>query len=297
MGVEEFTTDAKLMAQIQEAANATRSKSLYEEVLAKLFPGGIRPRTSTVQGAVTQGVEDISGALGFETATNIGEGIEAVGSAIGSVAAQFDEYTDPDTGAIRRSNGVIVDPTADPSTGVVYAPNSDVEGSFKWLNEAADWSEDKVNKWRERLVKLGYDVSTKGPFDQSLRSNLDLYFRNKYFYGKVMPIDSSQGGRIRPVDVMDPVEIRQDVRAAYQTVFGDDPSDAELEVWEDSYRRTLGRMLHRSVKPESVALRAKERFATRFTDDPGVQKFNELEEEDTEMADWFTTLLGSLGSL
>lgn len=295
--------DPELLAQLEQVTQATGQLTAYESVVQALFPTGI-PRSSPSQTvgigqAAEEGAESLLGNLGVEQDPDIGDAFDSASGAIGEAfgAVVPSEFTDPDTGAIKRKNGVLVDPSADPGSGVYYPPNSDVEGSYNWLNKTLDWDKARAEKWRGRLNKLGYEIPEKGDGDEGLRTALDTYFRRKYFYGKETKLDAASGGRQRAEDVMDPVEIRQDVRAAYQTVFGDDPSDAELEVWEDSYRRTLNRILSRGRAPEQAVTATKEKFATKFTNDPGVKKYNELETENTELADSFNVLFQSLGNL
>lgn len=306
MGIEEDISknlDAKLAAQIAEITQATGQLTAYESVVQALFPNGI-PQTqttpqTTIGESVEQGAEKLLGKFGAEQKPGLGDAFTSVSGSIGQAFGAIvpSEYTDPRTGAIKRDNGVLVDPSADPSNGVYYPPNSDVEGSFSWLNKTLEWDKERAGKWRKRLNRLGYEIPENGDGDEGLRNALDLYFRRKYFYGKETKLDAASGGRQRAEDVMDPVEIRQDVRAAYQTVFGDDPSDAEIEVWEDSYRRTLNKILSRGRAPEQAITATKEKFATKFTQDPGVKKYNELETENTELADSFNVLFQSLGNL
>jgi hypothetical protein len=62
--------------------------------------------------------------------------------------------TQEETGWIRYSNGVLVDPS---QGAVIYDPSSRAPGSPAWRREVVStWSGDKIKEWRERLNEFGY---------------------------------------------------------------------------------------------------------------------------------------------
>ena len=195
------------------------------------------------------------------------------------------EYTDPSTGAIRRAEGVLVDPTATPKTGVYFDPSSTAPGSQSWLEDAANWKEGKVQKWRERLIGLGYEIPKSGAFDLTFRAALDAYHKNKYFYGKVLPLNSTDGAgadKAAVTDAYDPVEVRNDIRSTYSEVMGDEPTPAELQRWEKVISKTVGKVLAKGGTATHARYRAQEKFANRFTNDPEAKEFMRAAEEDEE---------------
>ena len=252
--------DAKLIGAMQ---TQVQTQTAFERIQADLFPNGVPTHTG------------IMGGFSSTEQTRPNE-----------------EWTDPRTGAIVRQDGVYVDPNADPTNGVYYDPNYDGPGSYKWLNNAAKWGESKVQKWRNRLIGLGYQISDKGGFDETFRTALDLYHRNKYFYGKVIPLDNAQalgeGKKAEQDAAYDPVLRRQDVRAAFAEIGITDPTDQEIQPFMRLMRQTMDNSMGRGKTPEHAALRAKEKFAETFTTDPIAQQFiaqQSEQEENTRLRD------------
>jgi hypothetical protein len=213
-----------------------------------------------------------------------------------------EDYADPLSGAIRRSEGALVDPSLTPDTGVFYPPDDpDIAGSPTWLENAQKtWSPATVAKWRKRLRSLGYDVDKKGAFTLGFRTALDSYYRNKYFYGAELPLGEmgakAQDGanRIKPMEAYDPVEARNDIRETYITTFGDEPSDAEMEKWERVMHRQVAKALKRNPQnPAHAQLRAKEVFFDRFLEDTEAEfalESADRAEENTQLRDSFISM-------
>ena len=234
-----------VLAAIQAAQGATQAVTQYDSVYQQLFPTGV------------------------VTPDNTGR------------------YEDPTTGGVITQKGVIIDPSApDALNGVIYQPGAVVAGSWKWLQNARKkWSDEKVGDWRKTLYDLGYDVAPEGAFDEKLWRALDEYHRRMYFYGEVIPVDASSGGRLKAEDVADPVAIRQDVRTAFSELWGDEPDDEELEYWAKVQRRAINRALANGKSPEVAVNRGREVFAQQFLEDPVNANRAENLEENTKLRD------------
>jgi hypothetical protein len=79
------------------------------------------------------------------------------------------------------------------------------------------------------------NASKEGGFDQTLRDTLAEYHRVRYTnYGKPLPYDeAAAAGLVEEAFVLPTgASIRNDIRVQFQVVFGDDPTDDELEHWE-----------------------------------------------------------------
>lgn len=196
-----------------------------------------------------------------------------------------------DNGAIMYRNGVIA--VTDPQTGQsqVMFPNNarNVVGSPAWLQQVRNtWDADKVGKWRKRLAKLGYTVEEEGGMAQDLIQGLQAFHQDRYVnHGKVLPVRPGEAtGDVRVKDIMvGPAQRRNRIRAVFQQMWGDDPTDAEVERW-DGFLMDEARSMLRSGHPvDDIANEAGARVEEALHDDPQAKFFRESEEENTELRD------------
>lgn len=153
-----------------------------------------------------------------------------------------DGYIENDSGQIMYANGTIYDP----ETGEVYYPNkasgidpADVPGSPQWVAKIqAEWSEEKANEWRKKLVSLGFDeavsggIATKGGFGQDLIAGLQAYHSSRYSnFGKVLPVRPGGAGGERLKDIVDPVALKEEVKGWGQVPFEEDLDDDTAEYF------------------------------------------------------------------
>lgn len=257
-GLEGLNLDPEDMQLLMQAQAASQAASEFEQRRALLFPDTMG------MGAVPS--EYLSG---WERAN------------------MPDVYVHPETGGLDYGDGVIVDPaTGDPSTGVLYDSSSTAPGSYRWLAKASrEWDNSTINKWRKDLRDLGYNVAKKGEFDQTLWTALDIYYRTYYFYGKVLPADvASKTNLKQETDVAyDPVLRRADAREIFTKFWGTEPTDEEINELDGTMAKYTRRALAHGKSPEGARLRGKEEVSEQFFDDPGVQKYQELNVENTEL--------------
>ncbi|HXF73154.1 MAG TPA: hypothetical protein VNO79_11150 [Actinomycetota bacterium] len=205
----------------------------------------------------------------------------------------------PETGWLMFRNGVLVNP-ADGS--VVFEPNSMAPGSPNWLQRVQEtWSDEQVMSWKKRLAEFGYlteeQAKTKG-IDQAFLEGLQQYHIDRYRnFGKPVPRDlSGQAGgagdfALTARDFQ--AQIRGDVREQFRRVFGNDPSDAELEEWTRFVTQTALRLQkrfeRRGASPEAAlslaATEAEERFIERLETSPEATFLRESTEENTRLRD------------
>lgn len=201
-----------------------------------------------------------------------------------------------ETGAITYKSGVI----ADPATESVFFPPNDptVAGSPAWLRKVQDdWSDEKIEKWRRKLSVAGYQVDPSGGYAKDLKDALEEYHHYRYLnYGKPMKLrDGVQEARVR--DVYDPVETRADIANVLQTVFQDEPTEAEVEQFMPAVHKAVKRALRNGKTPEAARLRGEEALADSVLDDPATEKWMELEEGSTAMHDSFVNLFSVLKAM
>ena len=194
-----------------------------------------------------------------------------------------------EAGTIRYNNGVLYDPTQ----GVIY-PHNDPEavGSQAWLlNIQKTWSPSKIETWRKRLNKFGYEVTEQGGFDQTFVTALTEYHTTRYMNGgKPLPVDQSAGlSRSDFGGALDPAVLKGEVRAWFQEAYDDDPTDDEASFWADKLAKTAKRIARKQgLDPSAATVVAQARTQEKFRDDPEVKEFArqaEDEEENTELRD------------
>jgi hypothetical protein len=209
------------------------------------------------------------------------------------------DYRTNETGALYFNNGAI----ANPESGEVFFPPNDpsVAGSPAWLRKIQDeWSQETINTWRQRLRQYGYDVAKEGGFDQVLRDQLAEYHRVRYVnYGKPLPYDQAADlGLAEDVVLPDKSSVHNAVRSHFQRVFGDEPTDEELDEWSGFVMKQARRLQRRKgYTADYAAMAAEERFIERFETDPQVQYVMEQEEENTELSDSLTAISQAIDAL
>lgn len=201
--------------------------------------------------------------------------------------------------AKRLENGVIViwdpnDPTVNPEVRYPNDKKGQIAGSRQWLNKIEEkWDEGTVEKWRKKLAGLGYSVPEEGGWDNDFATTLGHAYKQFYADGQKWKQQSQVsgvggvGGRpdIKMEDLYDPAQARQAVRAKYQQMFGDAPTDYELDEWT-SWVRTEAKKMARSDKGSTTALgaRLEERIEQTPTGKAFIEQANELEQQ-TGLAD------------
>lgn len=194
----------------------------------------------------------------------------------------------PTSGWWRYETGVMVDPS---SGQVLYNPTQNAPGSLTWATQASrTWSPEKVNEWRKKLVNLGYmeEAQKKGPWDIQFESALMEYYNQLYLHqGQEMRLtnDEGKGGLDFNLRNIAPA-VRNSVREQFIRTFGDLPTEAELEYWEDFVIKTGNRLQRRkSMTPEQAGSIAEERMIEKVMYSPQAMYINEMEEENTELRD------------
>ena len=206
----------------------------------------------------------------------------------------------PDTGWLMYRNGVLVNP-ADGS--VVFEPNSMAPGSPNWiLHVQESWSDEQVARWRQRLHEFGYltkeQAKVKG-IDQAFLDALRSYHVARYRnFGRAVPVDLAEPGAGAASDFAltardFQAQIRGDVREQFRRVFGNDPSEAELEEWSRFVTQTALRLQkrfeRRGASPETAlslaATEAEERFIGRLEGSPEAEFLRGSVEENTRLRD------------
>lgn len=104
---------------------------------------------------------------------------------------------------------------------------------------------------------------------------------------KPLPYEAAAAGLVEEAFVLPTgASIRNDIRAQFQVVFGDDPTDDELEHWEKFIKRSA-RKLHRTKGFDSAAaaMGATDEFVEEFVYSPQATYFERDEQENTELRD------------
>lgn len=275
----------------------TSSESAAATILAAP-PQIIAQIVANAPGQTASEYQQASQTFGFLSPTNVqtkvlpGQGPSLFGLQLPGFkfAEPGKGYVTNDSGALRYNNGVI----ADPAGGFVYYPPNDaaIPGSPAWLHAVSTkWSEEKIKEWRQRLNKFGYDVPTKGAVDQQLLAALSEFHKAKYLnFGTPIPF-SSEAADAADEKIFDKAQAHGAVRAQYQRVFGDDPSDAELTEWTRFIMGTAKRLVNKKgLTPDSAATATQARFEEEFANDPQVQYFQDAEEDNTEQRDTMVRL-------
>ena len=204
---------------------------------------------------------------------------------------------DPDV--IKYDNGVIVNIGTGQILGVPPADPT-IAGTTAWLTEVRKtWDESKVNSWRKRLHRLGYEVGEKGKYDQTFGNALVEFHTNKYLnYGDVVPKEDTKASAKQTVkDSIDPAEVRNAIRAQYQETIGDDPTDEELNRWYKFFMKNATKLARKGNTAEEFAGKANARMQEGIMTDPVNQKWAQQEEENTDVKDSFTRIAQVIGGL
>lgn len=259
------------------AALIARAPSLAQ-VWAQRYPANSYSTYTSAEAQFFGGLQSAQGLSGAEGPSNLT-------TQQGSVVAHRDEET-----------GVIV--TEDQSTGdvnVLYPndPDGTIPGSPMWRRKARQaWNAADIKRWRKKLYKTGYISQAEGGFNTELYQALGEFFTNKY--ADLPHPGSPQDAKTSVKDAYDPVLMRQDVRDTLRGLYGDEPSDGEVDHWVPVLKKWTKRAVNHGASPEHAQARAQEKFATDFTNDPGVSKYLDLQEMDTSLHDSFTNLFQSI---
>lgn len=183
-------------------------------------------------------------------------------------------------GLIRYNNGVFFDPNSDQ---VVYDhSNPEQQGSLAWFEQAQDsWSDKKLETWRKRLNEFGHTVAEKGGWDKTFKDALSDFLLTKYKnLGKPLPTDQAGKDKAAWGGTLDPAVLRNEVRGWYETAFGDDPTDAELEFWSDKLERSAKRIAtQQGLEPGQAVAVAHARQQEAFRTSPDVVAQREVNED------------------
>lgn len=202
------------------------------------------------------------------------------------------EYVESATGKLLYKSGVIVD-LVNGGAPIFQDPNDPtIQGSPAWLRRVQEtWDENKVGVWRKRLANQGYEIESKGGISQPFLNALRDYHWNRYFnYGKAVPVADRPTFKEEARAVYTRHDAENDARATYIEVFGDDPRPEEVKRFADGYLGAVTKALRKGVSPERAAQRGEQAVIENVAQDPGVQKFLELEETDTALHDSFVNM-------
>jgi hypothetical protein len=92
-------------------------------------------------------------------------------------------------------------------------------------------------------------------------------------------------------------EIKQEVRAMYQTVFNDDPDDDEVKYRSKLLRKHALRLARKGFEGEDVESGASARAEEKLMEQPFVTKHIEEEEENTELRDGLVSMAQAISAL
>ena len=197
-------------------------------------------------------------------------------------------FTVGKNGAVMFDNGVVA--VTDPTTGTqnLYFPHQDVAGSPGWLSKIQkSWGSKQIKTWRKRLAKLGFIQSDTGGMAQDLLDGLSAYHRSRYLNrGKVQPMGPEEQMAVKAKDILPgKAQVGLMVRAQYQKIFQEDPSEAEEKEWTKFVTQTANHLLQTGHAPEDVANETQAKFYEAMEDDPKADFFMDSTEENTELAD------------
>lgn len=283
-GVEEGKI-AELSANPSTVAQIGAHPELAQE-FAKRFPGTHIVNYYAVEQALgfdTQILDDSSQASA--------DRYSAMGDFYG--ATQGPETSD--NGGLRFSNGVIVDTV----NGQVAFPNdADVAGSSSWLQGAQKWDDKKVDHWRKILAKNGYIEDAKGGKNVEFYDRLRLFHENLYLYGngeEAVPLTSDTDS-ITKKDfggALDPAVLRSEVRTWFQTAYGDDGSDPEVDFFANRVAKVALRVARKQkYSPESAGLVAQARVQEEFNNEPSVEMRYDQQQDDMESTRLRDSIIG-----
>lgn len=288
--------DLRAAENQQEVTQVITSVQAYLPAIAQKYPSV--PATAYSQALEASGFEGGVTQLGVTTPSEL-RGLNIPPHEL-VVGGRFAEQ--PDTGWLQYANGVLVDPSIPlgAAGGVYYKPGSTAPGSPSYLRNVQSWEPAQVSEWKKRLAEFGYlskdQAKTKG-VDTAFVDALRVYHETRYQNGgKPLASDlASAGGaeeyRLTAHDFQ--VEIRNDVRAQWQSSFGGMPSDAELEEWTRFVTKTslrAQRKLEKRGVPSSTAAgiaaeRAGQELLEEVTTSPEARFLAEQNEENTRLRD------------
>lgn len=207
-----------------------------------------------------------------------------------NVVANKGYVVNPDTGAFKLDNGVIVDPTQG-INGILFPPNSpDVEGSDAWFDKVQEtWNKQKVESWRKRLVKWGAEIPSSGGFDWDFRNALDQYHRYRYLNrGKVIPIGGGSGATTKKDfdGALDPSILKAEVNGWSREIFGVDLEDDEAQAWAERIAAVALRVANKKgYSPGNAAAVAQTRVQEELMDTPEAEFAVRSGEEQADLKD------------
>lgn len=205
-------------------------------------------------------------------------------------------------GMVKFENGVIAG--TDPATGeerLIFDPSNPngQAGSPGWLqNAAAKWDDKKIDKWRTRLSKMGYNVADKGGWAEDLRSGLYAYYR-AFYLNRGNPVRQSPKEAVDDVTVRDifhPAEVRGSVRDLYQERYNDDPTPEELQQDTEFVMQIAKKLLKKGVDPQRIASITGAKYEEAFNATPQA-KLAQQEQDDLENQTQLRDGILSLGQL
>lgn len=262
------------------------------------------PTTAYDQAVVESGFDQVT------PYTPAARGLAEQGTSIAEFRKSADTYQEnPDTGWIRYPNGVLVSPDGQ----IAYDPTSTAPGSLKWQREVvSEWSPEKVGQWADRLVQFGYlskeQAKKVASNDPAFLGALASYHANRYVYGK--PVNGeltgagAAGDKPPLVDFEEmQAQTRNFVREQYRRVYGEDPTDGEVEAFSDAITRqamTLQKRFRRQEMPGfsgMAATEAEERFVERLEGSPEATFLRESDEENTRLRDSLSQAVAVTNSL
>jgi hypothetical protein len=220
--------------------------------------------------------------------------------------------TQPETGWIQYANGVLVDPS---QGAVIFDPSSSAPGSPKWQREVvSSWSGSKILEWRDRLHEYGYlakEQTKSDSVDTTFLAALQAYHQARYLNGgKAIAsdvaglIDGTGGTKPPLVNFRETrAQFENDVREQYQRIFGQEPSDGELQTWTDFVIRK-GMELQKKFRNQGQgspagmgATEAEERMIQALETSPQAQFLQDSEEENTALRDSLSRAISVTQSL
>lgn len=218
-------------------------------------------------------------------------------------------FIESEQGWIQYANGVLVSP----DDQVAIDPASDVPGSAKWLRAINDWSSERVQEEKRKLVELGWlpkGAAKSGEVTLEFRDALKNFHYARYINGGTPIQGSFAAGGVDAVDKPKPVDleefdsqIRNDVRDQYERIFGYRPGDGEVKLWSDYIIKQGMRMQRRNIgkydtpMTESAAAEAEEQFIERLERTPEARLLRDSEEENTRLRDTLTRMASVTDSL
>lgn len=266
------------MAQLEQvlsaaAAPATQAQATEYQTVNALFQGqGASPLTARPTG--------MAGA-----ALGLGE------QAISQAFQPFVNYQTAANGAIKyQDTGVI----ADPVNQVVLFPThksdvDDIEGSEEWLRKIQKtWSEDKFNKWRKRLIELGYDqvvggIAEKGGAAMDVIAGLREYHKSRYLNGgEALPLFPTDG---KPDSIRKQVDFKvlKENVGTWLDAVGFERDDDAQDFFAQQVIKTANRLTKKGWTPDQALAGAEVRVKEDFAEAPGVKgELNQMEDDEMD---------------